>query len=56
MLTHRLHSGMITNVDRTSTERGEHMTNTYLLETKIKAVGLTISAVAKKLGITRAGF
>ncbi len=56
MLTHRLRSGMITNVDRTSTERGEHMTNTYLLETKIKAVGLTISAVAKKLGITRAGF
>lgn len=32
------------------------MTNTRLLEAKIKAVGLTISAVAERLGITRAGF
>lgn len=32
------------------------MTDTNLLESKIKAVGLTISAVAEKLGITRAGF
>lgn len=32
------------------------MTNASLLESKIKAVGLTISAVAEKLGITRAGF
>ena len=48
---------MITNVDRKSTERqGEIMTNTNLLESKIRALGLTISMVAEKLGITRAGF
>lgn len=32
------------------------MTDSHLLEQKIKAVGLTISAIAEKLGITRAGF
>ena len=32
------------------------MTESNLLESKIKSVGLTISAVAEKLGITRAGF
>lgn len=32
------------------------MTDSNLLESKIKAIGLTISAVAEKLGITRAGF
>ena len=34
-------SDMITNVDRKSTERqGENMTNTNLLESKIRALGL----------------
>ena len=57
MLTSCLQSDMITNVDRKSTERqGENMTDTFLLESKIRALGLTISMVAEKLGITRAGF
>ena len=57
MLTSCLQSDMITNVDRKSTEsQGENMTDTFLLESKIRALGLTISMVAEKLGITRAGF